>query len=168
MAIDKKHLKEIVNKLNPGETLYLVDRLDNKDSKTVTAEDVKFDQEVKKEANWGELIKAIYSNNSSFSSGEWATAPSKKKGVFTVINTKKEKTPAFDVNVELKNNTLIITNLKDKSKKTMIELAEMVSANKETETDKPFYETLMERLKKRKPNSPKEVMEILDNIQKMK
>ena len=164
MTINKKDLEEIAKKLDVGNELYLVDRLNNKDKETVTINDVKFDKELINPKNWTELIRAIFSSNNEFKNGDYAIAENpKKKQQYTVINTKKPNNPSFEVKAYTKNDTLIIENLKNSSKKTKIEIASMIKSAGETETAKAFHKTLVDRINKEKP-SPKETLHIVNDI----
>lgn len=167
MAIDAKDLKEIASKLKVGDHLNLVDRLNENDKNSVTIKAGSFDKEILKSTNWADLIRAIYSNNSQFSNGEYVVAlASGKKDVFTVINSKKPKEPSFNVTVFVTNHTLVIKDLKG-SMVTYIEHASVVKSKKESETKTPFYQTLIDRLKAEKP-SPEETMKIIEELQTAK
>ena len=158
--MSSKIIDEIVNKLNPGGTSYYADRNNEYDNKTITALTKEFEKFIKDKKNWGELIRAIYSTHTEFKNGDWAIAPHKnKKDTWTIINTKKPKIPSFDVSVSIKQNTLIINNLKQKSKNTMIEFGEMIEAQQETLTSEKFVETVIKNLNdsKSKFKSPKDV-----------
>jgi len=161
-----KIIDEIVKKLNPGGISYYADRNNTYDQKTITDTTAEFDKFIKNEKNWGELISAIYSTHSDFKSGKYAVAPSKQKGVFTVINTKNPKEPAFDVKVEVVKNTLVINNLKSKSKDTKIELGTMVESTQPTTTPQEFVDNIIENLNKNKNSfkSPKAVVDYLKKI----
>jgi hypothetical protein len=162
-----KIIDEIVKKLKPGETSYYADRNNEYDSNTITATTKEFEKFIKDKKNWGELVRAIYSNHTEFKSGEWAIAPVKgKKDTWTIINTKKSKEPAFDVSVSIVKNTLVINNLKQKSKNTLIELGEMIEAQQETMTSDKFVETVIDNLEKSKSKfkSPKDVATYLQTL----
>jgi hypothetical protein len=153
---------EIANKIKPGSISYYADRKNPYDSKTLTSLSNGFDKYIKNEKNWSEIIKAIYSNNAEFKNSKYIVAPDKKKGYFTVINTKDKNATSFQVKIEIKNNTLIITNLNDKNKKTMFEFNDMVVSNNKTETPMNFKETIIKNLNShQKFNSPKETAQYI-------
>jgi len=159
-------IDEIVKKLNPGGTSYYADRNNELDQKTITDTTAEFDKFIKNDKNWGELINAIYSNHSDFKSGKYAVAPGKKKGEFTVINTKNPKEAAFDVKVSISKNTLVINNLKSKSKDTKIELGTMIESSQPTETAAEFVDTIIDNLNKSKSSfkSPKAVATYINTL----
>ena len=161
-----KIIDEVVKKLNPGNISYYADRNNTYDHKTIIDTTAEFDTFIKNEKNWGELINAIYSNHADFKSGKYAVAPSKKKGIFTVINTKNPKEASFDVKVEVVKNTLIINNLKSKSKDTKIELGNMIESTQPTATPKEFVDNIIENLNNNKNSfkSPKAVVDYLKKI----
>ena len=159
-------LDEIVKKLNPGGVSYYADRNNTLDSKTITEVSNEFDKFITNEKNWGELINAIYSTHADFKSGKYAVAPSKKKGEFTVINTKNPKDPSFDVKVTISKNTLIINNLKSASNDTKIELGTMLETAQSTETPKEFAQSIIDNLESKAGSfkSPKEVVKYLEAL----
>jgi hypothetical protein len=162
-----KIIEEIVKKLEPGGTSYYADRNNEYDSNTITATTKEFEKFIKDKKNWGELVRAIYSTRSEFKGGEWAIAPLKGTAdTWTIINTKKPKIPAFDVKVSIKQNTLVINNLKQQSKNTFIELGEMIEAQQETMTSDKFVETVITNLEKSKSKfkSPKDVTNYLQTL----
>lgn len=162
-----KIIDEIVKKLNPGETSYYADRNNTYDTKTITDTTNEFDKFIKDKKNWVELIRAIYSNHSDFKSGKYVVAPTKKDGEYTVIDSKKPDNAAFNVKVYVKNNTLIINNLKSKSKDTRIELGTMIEASQPTETKESFADTVIKNLKDYKgKGDAKSVMKYIEALQK--
>lgn len=165
----EKNLEELAKKLKVGQHLYVVDRLNKNDQNTVTITDPKFDDEIKNQKNWPELIRSIYSNVAEFKSRKFVVSKDpKNKNTFNVNEiSKKEVTTSKIVKVLIKNNTIIIHDLKNRDE-TKIELIHIVESNKESETGKDFYLSVIDALKKTKPSSPKQTMELIQQLIKNK
>lgn len=156
-------LDEIKKKVKPGESVYYMDKNNKLDAKTVTDINNEFEKFIKNQSNWQKILEAIYDQQGT----SYVAAPKKgSKSEFTVIDTKNTKNPSFEVKMSVKDSALIIENLLDKNKTTMIETAAVMNSTKDTPTAEDQVQRLMKNLKDYTNKSPKDLKEYLEAIVK--
>lgn len=164
MALDKKHLEEIADKLKIGQILKLTSRFNEKETRTPTIKDKSF-EEISDPKNWLELVRAIYAKNAAhFKSGKIAVAAKKgTKDTFIIVDSNENT--SIEVKVKHTPTSVIIESLTDR-KKTIIEKADVVKSKKESDTPGNFYEDLIKFLKTKKPKNPDEAMKAIEELVK--
>lgn len=154
-------IDQIKKKVKPGQHVYYMDKNNKLDNKTLVDLNNEFEKLISNQKNWHAILEAIYDEQNT----AFVAAPKKgSKTEFSVINTKKTKDPAFDVKIEVKDNALIIKNLMDKKKTTIIETAKVMDSNKDTPTSEKQVERLQKNLKDYANKTPKELKAYLESI----
>jgi hypothetical protein len=163
MASLTQIIKEISQKIKPGDTSYYVDR--NNKLSTNTINDMKndFERIAKDSKNWGDIINAVYTERGV----PYISAPKKGSSTdmtYTVINPKNTKQKAWDVRVRLEKNTLIIEDLMNSRSKTMFEFSSVMDAPVETKTAEDLVVSLVRNINMYKNKSPKELRLFLESV----
>lgn len=157
--MNMKILNEIKKKVKPGNTVYYMDKNNKFDPNTVLDLNNDFEKFVKNQNNWQKILEAIYDGQGS----QYVVSPNKSsKTEFTVIDKKNNKN--FIVKMHLNDNALVIENLLDKKKTTIIETASVMDSTKDTPTADKQVDRLIKNLKSFSNKSPKELKEYLTSI----
>ena len=156
--MNMKILNEIKKKVKPGETVYYMDKNNKFDPNTILDLNNDFEKFVKNQNNWQKILEAIYDKQGS----QYVVSPNKSKTDFTVIDKKNNKN--FTVKMHFKDNALMIENLLDKNKTTIIETASVMDSDKDTPTADKQVDRLIKNLKSFSNKSPKELKEYLTSI----
>ena len=152
-------LNEIKKKVKPGTTVYYMDKNNKFDPNTVLDLNNDFEKFVKNQNNWQKILEAIYDEQGS----QYVVSPNRSsKTDFTVIDKKNNKN--FIVKIHFKDNALVIENLLDKNKTTIIETASVMDSDKDTPTADKQVDRLIKNLKSFSNKSPKELKEYLTSI----
>ncbi len=152
-------LNEIKKKVKPGETVYYMDKNNKFDPNTVLDLNNDFEKFVKNQNNWQKILEAIYDGQGS----QYVVSPNKSsKTEFTVIDKKNNKN--FIVKMHLKDNALVIENLLDKNKTTIIETASVMDSAIDTPSATKQVDRLIKNLKSFSNKSPKDLKEYLTSI----
>lgn len=152
-------LNEIKKKVKPGETVYYMDKNNKFDTNTILDLNNDFEKFVKNQNNWQKILEAIYDGQGS----QYVVSPNKSsKTDFTVIDKKNNKN--FTVKIHFKDNALVIENLLDKNKTTIIETASVMDSTKDTPTADKQVDRLIKNLKSFSNKSPKDLKEYLTSI----
>ena len=157
--ISTKVLNQIKKKVNPGQTVSYIERNNKLNAKTIIDLENELDKAIYDEKNWKTILEAIYSVH-----GKSLVVAPKKKGKndeFTVLDTKNTTEAAFDVTMEIKNNTLTIKNLMDANQETKIELGSVLDSTTESDTKESMYQTLVKELPDFKSKGPVELKKFL-------
>lgn len=152
-------LNEIKKKVKPGKTVYYMDKNNKFDPNTIFDPNNELEKDVKNQNNWQKILEAIYDGQGS----QYVVSPNKSsKTEFTVIDKKNNKN--FIVKMHLKDNALVIVNLLDQKKTTIIETSSAMNSSKETPTADKQVDRLIKNLKSFSNKSPKELKEYLTSI----
>ncbi len=117
-----------------------------------------FEKFVKNQNNWQKILEAIYDKQGS----QYVVSPNKSKTDFTVIDKKNNKN--FNVKIHFKDNALVIENLLDKNKTTIIETASVMDSAIDTPSATKQVDRLIKNLKSFSNKSPKDLKEYLTSI----
>ena len=154
-----KILNEIKKKVKPGDTLRYMDKNNKFNPNTILDVNNNLEKIVKNQQNWQKILEAIYDKHGS----QYVVSPNKSsKTEFTVIDKKNNKN--FTVKMHLDKNALVIKNLMDKNKTTIIETASVMDSDKDTPTADKQVDRLIKNLKSFSNKSPKELKEYLTSI----
>lgn len=157
--MNMKILNEIKKKVKPGKTVYYMDKNNKFDPNTIFDPNNDLEKDAKNQNNWQKILEAIYDGQGS----QYVVSPNKSsKTEFTVIDKKNNKN--FIVKMHLKDNALVIENLLDKNKTTIIETASVMDSDKDTPTADKQVDRLIKNLKSFSNKSPKELKEYLTSI----
>ena len=151
-------LNEIKKKVKPGETVYYMDKNNKFDPNTILDLNNDFEKFVKNQNNWQKILEAIYDKQGS----QYVVSPNKSKTDFTVIDKKNNKN--FNVKIHFKDNALVIENLLDKNKTTIIETASVMDSAIDTPSATKQVDRLIKNLKSFSNKSPKDLKEYLTSI----
>ncbi len=151
-------LNEIKKKVKPGETVYYMDKNNKFDTNTILDLNNDFEKFVKNQNNWQKILEAIYDKQGS----QYVVSPNKSKTDFTVIDKKNNKN--FNVKIHFKDNALVIENLLDKNKTTIIETASVMDSAIDTPSATKQVDRLIKNLKSFSNKSPKDLKEYLTSI----
>ena len=151
-------LNEIKKKVKPGETVYYMDKNNKFDPNTILDLNNDFEKFVKNQNNWQKILEAIYDKQGS----QYVVSPNKSKTDFTVIDKKNNKN--FTVKMHLDKNALVIENLMDKKKTTIIERSSVMDSAKDTPSATTQVDSLIKNLKSFSNKSPKELKEYLKSV----
>ncbi len=151
-------LNEIKKKVKPGETVYYMDKNNKFDTNTILDLNNDFEKFVKNQNNWQKILEAIYDKQGS----QYVVSPNKSKTDFTVIDKKNNKN--FNVKIHFKDNALVIENLLDKNKTTIIETASVMDSAMDTPSATKQVDRLIKNLKSFSNKSPKDLKEYLTSI----
>ena len=151
-------LNEIKKKVKPGETVYYMDKNNKFDPNTILDLNNDFEKFVKNQNNWQKILEAIYDKQGS----QYVVSPNKSKTDFTVIDKKNNKN--FNVKIHFKDNALVIENLLDKNKTTIIETASVMDSAMDTPSATKQVDRLIKNLKSFSNKSPKDLKEYLTSI----
>ena len=151
-------LNEIKKKVKPGETVYYMDKNNKFDPNTILDLNNDFEKFVKNQNNWQKILEAIYDKQGS----QYVVSPNKSKTDFTVIDKKNNKN--FNVKIHFKDNALVIENLLDKNKTTIIETASVMDSAIDTPSATTQVDRLIKNLKSFSNKSPKDLKEYLTSI----
>lgn len=154
-----KILNEIKKKVKPGETVYYMDKNNKFDPNTILDVNNNLEKIIKNQNNWQKILEAIYDKQGS----QYVVSPNKSsKTEFTVIDKKNNKN--FTVKMHLDKNALVIENLMDKKKTTIIERSSVMDSTKDTPTADKQVDRLIKNLKSFSNKSPKDLKEYLTSI----
>lgn len=154
-----KILNEIKKKVKPGKTVYYMDKNNKFDPNTIFDPNNDLEKDVKNQNNWQKILEAIYDGQGS----QYVVSPNKSsKTEFTVIDKKNNKN--FIVKMHFTDHALVIENLLDKNKTTIIETASVMDSTKDTPTADTQVDRLIKNLKSFSNKSPKELKEYLTSI----
>lgn len=154
-----KILNEIKKKVKPGETVYYMDKNNKFDPNTILDVNNNLEKIVKNQNNWQKILEAIYDKHGS----QYVVSPNNSsKTEFTVIDKKNNKN--FTVKMHLDKNALVIENLMDKKKTTIIERSSVMDSTKDTPTATTQVDSLIKNLKSFSNKSPKELKEYLKSV----
>jgi hypothetical protein len=157
-----KIIQQIVSNLNPGSTSYYITRNNKFNPDTIYDENNEFNNFISDSKNWGDLINYIYNTGNIKS---LVASPKKNtKNTFVVIDTKDTNKPAFEVQVKVVNNSLVLSNLNNKNKVTIIEFAESLQDMMESASTKKQVDVLIDELKFYKNKSSKELFDFLSRV----
>lgn len=157
--MDIKILNEIKKKVKPGNTVYYMDKNNKFNPNTIFDPNNELEKDVKNQNNWQKILEAIYDGQGS----QYVVSPNKSsKTEFTVIDKKNNKN--FIVKMHLKDNALVIVNLLDQKKTTIIETSSAMNSSKETPTADKQVDRLIKNLKSFSNKSPKELKEYLASV----
>ena len=152
-------LNEIKKKVKPGETVYYMDKNNKFDPNTILDLNNDFEKFVKNQNNWQKILEAIYDKQGS----QYVVSPNNSsKTEFTVIDKKNNKN--FNVKIHFKDNALVIENLLDKNKTTIIETASVMDSAIDTPSATTQVDRLIKNLKSFSNKSPKELKEYLKSV----
>ena len=152
-------LNEIKKKVKPGETVYYMDKNNKFDPNTILDLNNDFEKFVKNQNNWQKILEAIYDKQGS----QYVVSPNNSsKTDFTVIDKKNNKN--FKVKINFKDNALVIENLLDKNKTTIIETASVMDSTKDTPSATTQVDSLIKNLKSFSNKSPKDLKEYLKSV----
>lgn len=163
MASITQIIKEISQKMKPGDTSYYIDRNNKLNTNAINDMKNDFERIAKDSKNWGDIINAVYTE----SGVPYVSAPKKGSNTdmtFSVLNPKNTKQKAWDVRVYFKNHTLVIENLMNRNQKTMFEFASVMDSTAQTETSEELVTSLIRNLNSYKNKSPKELKYFLESI----
>ena len=152
-------LNEIKKKVKPGETVYYMDKNNKFDPNTILDLNNDFEKFVKNQNNWQKILEAIYDKHGS----QYVVSPNNSsKTEFTVIDKKNNKN--FTVKMHLDKTALVIENLMDKKKTTIIERSSVMDSAKDTSSATTQVDSLIKNLKSFSNKSPKELKEYLKSV----
>lgn len=157
--MNMKILNEIKKKVKPGKTVYYMDKNNKFDPNTIFDPNNDLEKDAKNQNNWQKILEAIYDKHGS----QYVVSPNNSsKTEFTVIDKKNNKN--FTVKMHLEKNALVIKNLMDKNKTTIIEIASVMDSAKDTPSATTQVDNLIKNLKSFSNKSPKELKEYLTSI----
>lgn len=157
--MNMKILNEIKKKVKPGQTLHYMDKNNKFDPNTIFDPNNDLEKDAKNQNNWQKILEAIYDGQGS----QYVVSPNKSsKTEFTVIDKKNNKN--FIVKMHLKDNALVIENLLDQKKTTIIETASVMDSTKDTPTADTQVDRLIKNLKSFSNKSPKDLKEYLASV----
>ena len=152
-------LNEIKKKVKPGETVYYMDKNNKFDPNTILDVNNNLEKIVKNQNNWQKILEAIYDKHGS----QYVVSPNNSsKTEFTVIDKKNNKN--FTVKMHLDKTALVIENLMDKKKTTIIERSSVMDSAKDTSSATTQVDSLIKNLKSFSNKSPKELKEYLKSV----